>query len=303
MKNGKLFLLVIFSSICCSISAYSQSFFYSDRQFDNPFVYEFGIGAGVMNCITDVGGANSDKGIYINELRSGNYKIGGHVYLGLMYENFIGARLEGTWGSVQADDALITSTASQNLITKNNRNLNFRSTILELALLAEFHPLMIKYYENGMPYISPYVVAGVGWFSFNPQTKIANHFEDLQPLRTEGQGFAEYKDRTPYRRGQINVPIGLGFRYEASPLINIRFEFLHRILFTDYLDDASNSKYINPDLFDKYLTPRNAAYARRLYNPSKNGKIPARRGNPDDNDAYMSFSVKVGVVIGRQNRY
>lgn len=302
MKNGKLFLLVLFSSIV-SANAYSQSYYYNDRSFDNPFLVEFGLSAGAMNCITDIGGANSDAGIYLNEIHGKNFKFAGGVYVGIMFQNFIGARLEGTWGSLTATDAAITSTASLNLTTKNNRNLSFRSSILELTLLGEFHPLMIKYYENGLPYFSPYVVAGVGWFSFNPQSKLGGQWIDLQPLRTEGQGFPEYKDRSPYRRSQINVPVGLGFRYEVSQLMNLRFEFLHRILFTDYLDDASNRFYIDANLFDKYLSPRDAAYARMLYNPSKNGKIPARRGNPDDNDSYLTFALKVGIVLGRHNQY
>lgn len=302
MKSGKLFLLLL---ICCvlSVQSFSQSYWYSDGRYDNPLIVEVGLSGGVMNCITDVGGANSDKGMYLNEIRSGNYKLAGGVYVGIMYNNFIGARLEGTWGSIKADDASITSTASLNLTTKNNRNLHFRSSILELTLLGEFHPLMIKYYENGLPYFSPYVVAGVGWYSFNPQAKVGSQWLDLQPLHTEGQGFPEYKDRVPYKRSQINTPVGLGFRYEVSPLINVRLEFLHRILYTDYLDDASNRKYIDPELFSKYLSPRDAAYAKILSNPSKNGKIPARRGNPDDNDSYMSFSLKVGVALGRDRRF
>jgi hypothetical protein len=88
-----------------------QSYFYNDHTYDNPFIYEFGLSGGTMNCITDVGGANSDKAYYINELRGKNFKLVGGVYVGVMYENFIGARLEGSWGSVQADDRLITSTA------------------------------------------------------------------------------------------------------------------------------------------------------------------------------------------------
>jgi hypothetical protein len=87
--------------------------------------------------------------------------------------------------------------------------MHFRSSILELALLAEFHPLMLKYYPDGQPSLSPYVTAGVGWFSFNPQAQAGGLWHDLQPLATEGQGFAEYPDRQPYRRAQVNVPVEL----------------------------------------------------------------------------------------------
>ena len=295
-----MFLLVLSAF---SVKGYSQYYYYNQGYYDNDFVFEFGVSAGAMNCITDMGGANSDTRIYINEIRGKRFKFSPGIYTGFMYQNFVGARLEATWGSVEANDEDITSTASLNLITKRNRNLHFKSNILELALLAEFHPMMLKYYEDGPPLISPYVAAGVGYFSFNPQANIGGRWIDLQPLHTEGQTFAEYRDRTPYSRSQINIPVGLGLRYEVTNFMNVRLEFLHRILFTDYLDDASNRFYVNPNLFSKYLSPRDAAYAKALSNPSLNGKVPARRGNPDDNDTYMSLSLKVGIVLGRPPRY
>jgi hypothetical protein len=301
MKSLKLLLVILISMF--SSKSYSQYYYYNNNYYDNDFVFEFGASVGVMNCITDVGGANSETKYYLNEMRMRNHKFSPGFYFGTMYQNFIGARLEATYGSVSADDKDITNPASLNLVTKRNRNLHFRSNILELALLAEFHPLMIKYYEDGLPLISPYVAAGVGYFNFNPQALAGGRWVDLQPLRTEGQGFPEYRERTPYKRSGVNVPIGLGLRYEVSNMMNVRFEFLHRVLFTDYLDDASNRFYPNQQLFSEYLSPMNAAYAKALSNPSRNGKVPARRGNPDDNDSYMSFSLKVGIVLGRPPQY
>jgi hypothetical protein len=150
--------------------------------------------------------------------------------------------------------------------------------------------------------LSPYILAGLGYFGFRPQGQYDNNWIDLQPLHTEGQGFPEYKDSKPYTTNQVHMPLGVGLRYELSNKLNLRFEFLHRVLFTDYLDDSHSRGYVNPGVFSKYLSPRDAAYARIFYNPSKNGKIPARRSNPDDNDAYMSFSIKFGVVLGRERR-
>jgi hypothetical protein len=288
--------LLLFSAI--SVKGYNQYYYY-----DKDFVWEIGASLGTMNCITDVGGANSDTKYYINEIRAKRFKFSGGIYAGVMYQNLVGLRLEGTMGSVEANDADITSTASLNLITKTNRNLNFRSSIKEIALLAEFHPLMLKYHEDGDPLLSPYATAGVGYYSFNPQTTLNGRTVDLQPLSTEGQGFAEYLDRTPYKRSQINLPVGIGLRYELNDYINLRLEFLHRILFTDYLDDASNKFYIKPELFSKYLAPKDAADARTLFNRSINGEVPARRGNPDNHDTYMSLSLKVSFVLGRGPSY
>jgi len=301
MKPSKLILLFFFL-LSISKKANSQFFFYNNNYYDKDLMYEFGMGLGAMNCIVDIGGANSDQGYYINELHLKNTRLSASAYAGIMYQNFIGLRLMGTIGSVTANDNMITSTASLNLITKNNRNLNFRSSITEAVLLAEFHPFMIRYYEEGPPLLSPYILAGVGYFGFRPQGLYDNLWIDLRPLHTEGQGFTEYKDVTPYKLHQINMPLGIGLRYELSDKLNVRLEFLHRVLFDDYLDDAHSRKYVSPAVFSKYLSPRDAAYARIFYNPSLNGKIPARRSNPDDNDAYMTFSVKFGVILGRERR-
>ena len=302
MKLGKLFLTLL---ICAAISfkGNAQYYYYNDGYYDADVVYEFGGGVGIMNTICDVGGPNSDTKFYINEVRAKNYKLAANIYMGIMYQNFIGVKLEGTWGSVEARDQDITSSSSLNLVTKRNRNLAFRSKVNEISLMAEFHPLNLKYYDDGAPLLSPYILAGIGYFWFNPQVEIGNRRIDLQPLRTEGQGFDEYPDRQPYKLSSVNVPMGVGIRYELSPLFNIRLEYLHRILFTDYLDDASNRYYVDPNLFIKYLSVKDAAYAKALSNPSKNGKVPARRGNPDDNDTYMSINLKFGIVLGRQPRY
>lgn len=302
MKRGKILLIVLVCALI-SLKSNSQYYFFNDGYYDKDITLEIGGGFGMMNTICDIGGANSDSKIYINEMRGGNYKMAGGLYLGLMYQDVIGLRFEGTWGSVKADDQQITSSASMNLVTKRNRNLNFKSRIGEFALMAEFHPLNIRYYDDGAPIFSPYALLGVGYTWFNPQTEVGGRDIDLQPLSLEGQGFAEYPDRHPYNLSTVNVPVGVGIRYELSPLFNVRLEYVHRILFTDYLDNASSRSYIDPNLFSKYLTPRDAAYARALSNPSLNGKIPARRGNPDDNDAYMSLNLKIGIVLGRPPRY
>lgn len=277
--------------------AHSQ-YYYDDRN----IYFELGLGAGAMNCITDVGGANSDKEFYINEIRSKNFKSSYSIYAGVIIQDFIGARLEGTFGQVTSADNVITSKASLNLISKNVRNLNFRSNISEVALLAEFHPLLIKYREEGPLKISPYAIAGVGFFSFNPQTLYNGAWINLQPLHTEGQGFAEFEDRVPYKLSQFNIPFGIGVRYELSSMLNIRLEYVHRKLFTDYLDDASSRKNINPALYANYMTPVLARFASALANPSKDGDEPPRRANPNDKDAYMTLSLKLGISLGRTFR-
>jgi hypothetical protein len=152
--------------------------------------------------------------------------------------------------------------------------------------------------------LSPYVVAGLGWFKFNPQLYDNGRYIDLRPLRTEGQGMAEYKDRPIYHLSQANVPFGFGIKYELSQMFTIRGEVVHRFLFTDYLDDVSKT-YIDPSLFDKYLTPMQASQANAVYSRKRETPpVPGQpRGNEDSNDSYVTFSLKLGVTLGRERRW
>jgi hypothetical protein len=154
--------------------------------------------------------------------------------------------------------------------------------------------------ETTPPRTSPYVLAGVGYFSFNPQTKLGNNYIDLQPLRTEGQGFAE-TGRKEYSLSQLNIPIGAGVKYELSPLVNLRAELLYRKTFTDYIDDLSTT-YIDPALFPKYLTPQQVANARILYDRQiePHAGVDGIRGISRNNDAYLSANLKISVIIGRE---
>ena len=165
--------------------------------------------------------------------------------------------------------------------------------------MAEFHPLMLVNFKDDPPRFSPYLLGGIGWFSFNPQTLYNGHYINLKSLHTEGQGFPEYRDVQPYSTTQNNIPVGVGIRYELSALFNIRGEFEHRFLFTDYLDDVSSKFYVDPAVFAKHLSPVEANYARLLYNRRQDGEVPARRGNPKSKDTYMTFALKLGINLGR----
>jgi hypothetical protein len=178
-----------------------------------------------------------------------------------------------------------------------------------LSLLAEIHPLFIFINwgesENEPPKFSPYLLAGIGSFSFNPKAKLGNNLVDLQPLSTEGQGFAEYPDRPIYKLRQMNYPLGLGLKYEVSPLINMRAEFVYRVLSTDYLDDCSTN-YIDPTVYENYFSGtklRNAvALSDRQYeiNDDYHKMGPgSKRGSPDQNDSYFSFNFKISLTLGR----
>ncbi len=214
-----------------------------------------------------------------------------------MYKEAIGARLEVTFGNVGSYDSILKK-VGPSTYGRYERNLSFRSNITDIQLVAEVHPLLFKTYDEGeYPSLSPYFVAGLGFFSFNPEAQLNNQWYSLQPLHTEGQGFAEYPDRKTYKLGQFNIPLGIGIKYEITPVINARLEVVHRTLFTDYLDDVSNVDYIDPTLFSNYLSPAQASLAQQLYDRRISTVKNNQRGDPKDNDAFFTVQIKFGMTL------
>jgi hypothetical protein len=288
------------------IAPAQQYYFYNDRYFDSKVSLEVGVSIGLMNSLTDVGGRKGVGKRFVKDLSFKTFKPSFSIYTAANISDVLYIRLEGTFGSIESSDKLLESVKTSTL-GRYERNLSFRSSITDFMLAAEIHPLMFKYYDDGTPDLSPYLLAGVGLFSFNPQAKLNNTWHNLQPLKTEGQGFAAYPGRKPYQLTQVNFPVGLGVRYEISAALNARFEIVHRILNTDYLDDVSEVKYIDRALFSGNLPAGQAAIAALLsdrraeLNP---GAIytDEQRGNPGDNDAFFSVQLKIGYTFRKRRR-
>jgi len=299
-----LSLSIFLTAFSNNVSA--QYYFYNDTYYDNPILFEVGASVGAMNSLTDIGG---NKGIgkkFVKDLNLGNTNFCGGVFVDLMYKNALGIRLEGSFGKVSAYDSVLKKVDVNDIArTRYNRNLNFRSNITEISLIAEFHPLFIFINwlerESDPPRLSPYLLAGVGYYSFNPQAKLGNKWVDLQPLSTEGQGFKEYPDRKVYKLQQMNFPLGAGIKYELTDILNLRGEFVYRVLTTDYLDDLSTT-YIDPSLYANYFTGTKLSNAlllndRQIVHATGPGGI---RVSPKQKDAFFSFNLKLSLTIGRQ---
>jgi hypothetical protein len=286
-------------------NSYAQ--YFEDDYLTTDIVMEAGAGIGMMNCLTDLGGNEGIGKKYFKDMNLGQSQVSSGFYFGAMYRKMVGLRLEATFGRVKGTDDVLSDVLSTDIAkTRYNRGLNFRSKITEFSLLAEVHPLFIFFnWENSdmpPPSISPYLLGGVGYFSFNPQAELDGKIIDLQPLRTEGQGFKEYPDRQPYKLRQFNLPFGAGIKYNISPIINIKGEVVYRKLNTDYLDDVS-SNYIDPSLYElNGFAGNKLLNAIRLNNRVRNGQEiytgpGAKRGSPIENDSYFSFNLKVGIYL------
>jgi Domain of unknown function (DUF6089) len=304
MKKIFLFLSLTTTFLFGFKNASAQYYFFDDTYFDKPWLYEAGISLNAMNCLTDIGGKKGIGKTFVKDLNIGFTNISGGVFFSAIYKNAAAIRLEGTFGKLSANDNVlegITDIAKERF----NRNLNFRSYITEVSAMLELHPMYIfvdwPAKESTPPRTSPYLLGGIAYYSFNPQTKLGNRWIDLQPLHTEGQGWSE-TGRKEYSLQQLSIPMGAGVKYELSPLVNLRGEFIYRKTFTDYIDDLSTT-YVDPALFDKYfgLGTAKATNAKILYDRQieNHAGIDGKRGTEKNNDGYFTFNLKVSVIIGR----
>ena len=304
----KIKFLLFFLFMAAGSQLKAQYYFYNGDYYEADIVYELGGSIGAMNAMTDLGGR---KGVGKNGMKDFNLKntdLSGSVFFGVMYKNAIGLRIEATFGKVKGYDSVLRSVAPSTA-GRYERNLSFESPIAELVGMFELHPFEIfgNYGDDKYPpVVSPYVVGGVGVFKFNPRTQLNGQWIDLHPLKTEGQGFPEYPDKKEYKLTQINFPVGMGARYDITPIINVRAELLYRFLLTDYLDDVSG-RYIEPSVFANHLDGTQLTHAillndRHIPGAAHSTAHPGGiRGNAS-NDAYISFSIKLGITLGRERR-
>lgn len=305
MKNR---FLIIFLFMVSGSQLKAQYYFYNGDYYEADIVYELGGSIGAINALTDIGGR---KGVGKRGMKDFNIKntdISGGAFFGVMFKNAIGLRIEATFGKVSGYDSDLKNVAASTA-GRYERNLSFESPISEVVGVIELHPFeMFGNYNSDKfpPVVSPYLVGGVGFLKFNPRTKLNGQWIDLQPLSTEGQGFPEYPHVKEYKLTQMNFPIGMGARYDITPIINVRAEILYRFLTTDYLDDVSG-RYIEPSVFANHLNGTQLTHAillndRHIPGAAHSTAHPGGiRGNPN-NDAYISFSIKLGITLGRERR-
>lgn len=293
-------VLIISASEC-----HGQYYFYNDKYYNSRVLVEAGVFTAGFNCLTDLGGRKGKGKSFIKDINLKNTHPGGGFYVSVLFDQLFGFRAEGCFGRVSGSDHVLKNDHSV-ASNRYRRNLQFESNITEISLLAEILPLSLLNKERS-PLLSPYLVAGVGLFRFNPRANLHGQWIDLHPLHTEGQGFKQYPAKESYKLTQINFPIGLGTRYEISALLNARLEIIYRFLRTDYLDDVS-TQYIDPQQFYSNLSAREASWAVALADRSselqpgvthKDGEI---RGNPGKKDAYFSCNIKFGILLNRKRR-
>jgi len=276
---------------------------------------EVGLGIGPLFFLGDLGG---NKGVgqstWLKDVQFPLVNLSKGIYAQIYPAEWLGFRLAINHGKLEGYDSIIKGKGGDEEFRKA-RNLQFQSSLLEGYLAMELNPtVFFERYDGLQGKIRPYGLIGIGVYHFNPKGKYyapngSSKWVPLQPLHLEGQGFAEYPDRKPYKLTQFELPMGFGFKYYIKENMFVGAEILHRQLFTDYVDDVSTD-YIDNSLFAKYLTPEQATMANQLYN--REGFIPSnpnlnrtptdpQRGHAEQNDAFFSTIVRLGWRLNQMN--
>jgi len=217
-------------------------------------------------------GAFIGTSYYIGELTN-SYFANPKSAAGVIYRYNLNPRwalkASAFFGSFEASDKETNS--------NNPRNLSFRSPISEISAQMEFNFLKL-YIDEDKNRFTPYIFGGISVFSFNPQTQYDNHWYDLQPIGTEGQGLEGFDDT--YSLTSVSIPFGLGIKFNFFRRFSTGLEWGWRKTFTDYIDDVS-TKYVNPLILTDNRPEIIAYLADRSTEPHQPGTARGVANNKD----------------------
>jgi hypothetical protein len=266
--------------------------------------YEW-IGAiGPTNFLGELGGADRVGTHFLRDfdLSSTRYVLNA----GLRYKNgpYFGYKGMLAIGMLSGSDALT------NEKIRHNRNLSFRSPIVELTGQVEFYFIQEKsgsmYKISGLTgkkkkkHYTAYLFAGVGAFFYSPQAKYNDTWYNLRKLHTEGQGLPG--GPAQYSNFNVCIPIGIGIRKMINKKWSVGAEVSFRKTFTDYLDDVSGKYYDKVKLAAAYGPVSAALSDPSLGDIKGQTNTGFQRGDVKYKDAYMYFTITVGYKFPRRGR-
>lgn len=245
---------------------------------------EFGISAGAAHYFGDL---NPDY--HFNRPKPA---VG--IFFRKQFGNYVALRVAGHYAQLGYSDIYNTQNAFE-----HRRNLSFNSNIWELGIQGDFN--FFKFIPgDGNHRATPYITFGVGIFSFDPYAFYKGQKIYLRELGTEGQGTAAFPSRKPYNNIAAFIPLGVGYKYNLNPKMNIGIEIVYRFTTTDYLDDVSTT-YAGIENFPS-LPNGDPSIAAIMQDRSNETGTPIgikgkQRGYSNQNDGYLFAEIMFSFNI------
>tara|TARA_B100001287_G_scaffold83379_1_gene69523 strand:- start:122 stop:1231 length:1110 start_codon:yes stop_codon:yes gene_type:complete len=271
MKVSKILVIVL--ALIFSFESIGQGFY--NRYGYRTKRHEINIGGGATSCLTDLGGRDAIGSGFLWDIDIAKTSyIGSFSYIYNALSKFA-FRFNLAYLNISGDDRYAGN------FHRNNRRLNFETSIIETAAIFELTLITAKtgdrynlkgparkFIKARKPTgLGLYIFGGVGGFHFEPYGY--DRFTDdkgnvtgsglkykLRPLHTEGQGMEggpeEFSEGKTYSQFAICTPVGFGLKKAFSSSSGLKIEASYRFTNTDYLDDVSTLYYDREKLIQKY---------------------------------------------------
>lgn len=244
-------------------------------------VSELGLTGGVTYYIGDL---NPDK--HYPE----NTHFGGGLVFRYNFNDRYAFRFQGLYSKLEAWDS-----DSDDPI-QLERNLHFRSNLLEVAGLIEVNFFKYRSTGKGSRKWTPFVFVGLAYFRANPQAKLDDTWYELAQLGTEGQG-STLNAEDPYKVDRMSLPFGTGLKFNLGK-VDVQLEWGLRRTWTDYIDDVSGTYVDNAE-----LTFESGELTAQLADPSvwrESGFNTGRaRGDAQTRDWYQYTGLSITYLLTR----
>lgn len=283
-----LFITIIFFFLVSTADAQNKK--------KKGYRYELIGSLGASNFLGDLGGADQ---IGTNGLKDLELVLTRPaVAIGIRYtiDKYFSVKNNLYWGIVRGDDKLTKEEF------RNNRNIHFKSPVVELSSQVEFN--FLKEQRGHIYRIKTvrgtahknwqiYLFGGGGAVYFNPKAQYNGSWYALKPLETEG---------VSYKRITGLVSVGGGMRLGINNYWGVGFELGMRKTWSDYMDDVS-STYVDPSIFNGDKIAEHFSNPMEPSNPLYCYPCTGeQRGDRTDKDAYMFGVATVGYKMMKKKR-
>jgi hypothetical protein len=167
------------------------------------------------------------------------------------------------------------------------RGLNFRTWVFDINAMLNFYFLKPKEVTPESTFgqkWSGYITVGVGGAFYQPMFCIRSAHNT--PIWIHSR-YVGAEARKWYDGTMVTIPVGLGFKYQASKKYSIGFELLQHICATDYVDNVTS----NP------VAGKSKGTLGAIQSAARgNFKSGAKRGG-DHWDQYTTFMISLGYTF------
>ena len=196
----------------------------------------------------------------------------------------LGARIETNYLALDGQDA----DAPDNTFERQ-RNLSFESRNFQVRLDFIYYLKAYQgdYYKRWV--FDPYLTTGIGYLRYTPAARFGGERFLLREAQTEGES---------YNQWAFTVPFGIGAKFRVNEFLNVNFEVLYHLAFTDYLDDVSKTyatEFANTTA--EFLSDRKdevGVLNETFYDQIQPG---APRGDSNTNDSFLLIGVKAELFL------